>query len=306
MVVEHGEKSVKVVVTFGLVALVVFAAGLVVVGERIAPRVEAGLGIRQEAYPSGNVGISYDDNKNAPVSPFPVNETASREKKKGPPIDCPPCDLLTVQQLSNMPPTNAPLDSAATEQKCSISLFVGTDPRSQELLRQWNTDARLQALRKQVNFNAYTRDNKLYRERYANIVPSEQFPALIMSDGRGGHIYAAGNAALPSTADAQLAAIQHAIDAYTSAHKQPVEPTPDMLFASGPPNCPDGNCEPGREPWLNPSRTPLLPMLRDQQRNPIESILYWIWNPGEAVLVMLCALVFCALLGVVVLKIIKS
>ncbi len=307
-------RTVKVAVTAGLVALVVFAACLVVIGQRIAPRIEAGLGIRESAAPS--YGVSYDNERSAPLNQMPVNEAATREVKKGPPIgpaiDCPPCDLLTIQQLSNMPPSpQGPLavEPAATNQRCSIAVFVGTDTQSQALLQQWNTDPRLQALKKQVNWHAYTKDNTLYRERYRQVVPEDQFPATIVTDWRGGHIYAAGKAALPATANAMIDAIQDAFDAYTEAQKQPAEPAPDTLFSSatGPPNCPDGECATDREPFLNPSRSPLLPMLRDSQpKNPIESILYWLWNPGEAVLAMLCALMFFALVAVVLIKVLKS
>jgi hypothetical protein len=59
-------------------------------------------------------------------------------------------------------------------------------------------------------------------------------------------------------------------------------------------------------PLLNPDREKLFPNLRPSNPDPIQSLLYWIWNPGEAILAGLCALAFIVLLFVVVLKVLRS
>jgi hypothetical protein len=68
-------------------------------------------------------------------------------------------------------------------------------------------------------------------------------------------------------------------------------------------NCPDGNCRPNE-------RRPLVDAVelfrRPKPKDPVESILYWLWNPGEAVLAMLCAFVFFLLVLLVVVKVLKS
>jgi hypothetical protein len=309
---DGGQKQVKVAITLGLVALVVFAALCVVVGQRIAPRIEAGLGIRQEYVPGG---VSYDHIQTAPLNQLPVNERAGREIKKGPPLDCSQCAVITQasspQPARPQPQPAAPanLVAAPTSPRYSISVFVGTDPRSQEMLAWWHTDGLLQALRKQVNWQAYTRDNPLYRERYASIVPPDQFPSVIFADERGGHVYAAGGDSLPTSSRALYDAIYDANEVYKSLRDQDGQPRlqTDSAESTSPPNCPDGNCTPPeRKPLINPDRTPLFPSFRPAPKNPIESILYWLWNPGEAVLAMLCAVVFLALLGVVVIKVVRS
>jgi len=320
----QGGQSVKVVVSFGLVALVIFAALCVVVGERIAPRIEQSLGIEQpkQAYTPG--GVSYDELRNAPLNTQPVNEKASREIKRQEPY-CPPCNevrsgnllpfvnyaprvITQVGQASPPPqPTTQQPNLTATpvSPKYSLAVFVGTDAASNQLLDWVNRDPQLSELRKGVNFQAYTKDNPLYKERWSAVIPADQFPAIVFADPRGGHVYVAGASTLPTSASGLYSELKQATEIQSRA-SPPADQNLLPSVQEFDPNCPDGNCKPGREPLLNPERQPLFPNLRPRNQNPVESLLYWLWNPGEALLAGLCGLAFVVLLFVVAIKVIRS
>lgn len=317
-----GGQRVKVVVSFGLVALVVFAALCVVVGERVAPRIEQSFGLEpaKQQYTPG--GVSYDELRNAPLNTVPVNERAAREVKRQD-IYCPPCDQVrspgfsrfvayadpVITQASGHLPQpvkqQVTVTSTPWAAKYSLAIFVGTDQASQRLLDWVNRDPQLSDLRKNVNFQAYTKDNPLYRERYGGVIPVEQFPAVVFTDPRGGHVYVAGSSSIPSTASALYAALRES----TQIQQQATRSDPDGInpvVQEFDPNCPDGNCKPSREPLLNPDRERLFPNLRPRNQDPVQSLLYWLWNPGEAILAGLCAIAFLVLLFVVALKVIRS
>jgi len=322
----QGGQRVKVVVSFGLVALVIFAALCVVVGERIAPRIEQSLGIEQPRQQYTPGGVSYDELRNAPLNTVPINENASREIKRQEPY-CLPCDQVrsgnllpfvsyappVITQAASQPPR--PLPQPTTQQpnltatpvspKYSLAVFVGTDAASNQLLDWVNRDLQLSELRKGVNFQAYTKDNPLYKERWSAVIPADQFPAIVFADPRGGHVYVAGASSLPTSARSLYSALKEA----TEIQQRVARSDPEILGPSVQefdPNCPDGNCKPGREPFLNPDRQPLFPNLRPRNQNPVESLLYWIWNPGEALLAGLCGLAFVVLLFVIAVKVIRS
>lgn len=317
-----GGQRVKVVVSFGLVVLALFSALCVVVGERVAPRIEQSLGIEQPAersYTPG--GVSYDELRNAPLNTVPVNERAAREVKRQD-IYCPPCDqvrspgftrnvnyLLPITQtaLPATPDVKSQVNVTSTPwaAKYSLAVFVGTDQASQRLLDWVNRDPQLSDLRKNVNFQAYTKDNPLYRERYGGVIPVEQFPAVVFTDPRGGHVYIAGASSIPSSASALYNALRDS----TQIQQQATRTDPDGInpvVQEFDPNCPDGNCKPDRVPLLNPDRERLFPSLRPRNQDPVQSLLYWLWNPGEAILAGLCAIAFLVLLFVLALKVIRS
>lgn len=322
----QGGQRVKVVVSFGLVALVIFAALCVVVGERIAPRIEQSFGIEQPRQQYTPGGVSYDELRNAPLNTQPINEKASREIKRQEPY-CPPCDevrsgngnllpfvnyaprVITQAGQASQPPQPTQqqpnLTATPTTPKHSLAVFVGTDAASNQLLDWVNRDPQLSELRKGVNFQAYTKDNPLYKERWSAVIPADQFPAIVFADPRGGHVYVAGASSLPTSARSLYSALKEA----TEIQQRAARSDPEILGPSVQefdPNCPDGNCKPGREPFLNPDRQPLFPNLRPRNQNPVESLLYWLWNPGEALLAGLCGLAFVVLLFVVAIKVIRS
>ena len=321
----QGGQRVKIVLSFGLVVLALCSALCVVIGERIAPRIEQSFGIQQpveRSYTPG--GMSYDELRNAPLNTVPVDERAAREIKRQD-VYCPPCDqvrspgftrFVTYVEPITQASSPAPQPSTPRQQvtvtstpwanKYSLAVFVGTDQASQRLLDWVNRDPQLSDLRKNVNFQAYTKDNPLYRERFGGVIPVEQFPAVVFTDARGGHVYVAGASSLPSSASALYAALRDSTQIQQQATRADPAIGPVTPVQEFDPNCPDGNCPPGRVPLLNPDRERLFPNLRPSNPDPIQSLLYWLWNPGEAILAGLCAVAFLVLLFVVALKVIRS
>lgn len=303
----HGDdgKPVKIAITFGLVALAVFASLLIVVGIRVAPRVEAGLGLQpKQQYVPG--GVSYDDGKTAPLNQMPINEDAAREKKRGP------------QVAGNQPapapaaPQSVNLTSTPTTPRYSVSLFVGPDAKSQQFLDWFNRDPSLQELKKQTNFQAYTKDNPLYRERYSKLIQPIDFPGVIVSDPSGGHVYAASGYHAPTSAAILYREIYDAFQVHQKV-VQPADPSPvnsesfSLASSSSQPDCPDGNCLPAdRQPFLNPDREGLFPNLRPRPANPVESLLTWILFPENALLFLLCFLTTVCILFVIAVKVLRS
>ena len=318
----EGGQRVKIVLSFGLVVLALCSALCVVIGERIAPRIEQSLGIQQLAeQPYTPGGVSYDTLKNAPLNTVPVDERAAREVKRQEPY-CPPCDQVRSPGFTRFVEYAAPITQASAPapqphrqqvtvtstpwaNKYSLAIFVGTDQASQRLLDWVNRDPQLSDLRKSVDFQAYTKDNPLYKERFGGVVPTDQFPAVVFADSRGGHVYVAGAASLPSSAAALYAALKES----TQIQQQATQPAQDLgspMAQEFDPACPDGHAPPGRVPLLNPDREKLFPNLRPRNPDSIQSLLYWLWNPGEAILAGLCAVAFLVLLFVVALKVIRS
>lgn len=295
---ENGtEHKVRVVISCGLICLAACVAVAVVVGNRVAPRIEQQLGITPVEQPRAN-GISYDTFKNAPLNTIPVNEEASREIKKGP------------QQSPKSDPSS--FVSVPTNQRCSVALFVSTDAQSQALLDWFNTDKYVVEFRKKCNFQAYTRDNQLYKSRYSSIIPADQFPAVVFTAPDGGHIYVAARSQLPGSASQLMKSMQDAFEVANKARAQrPANDAEPPALEVNSPDCPDGSCTPAdREPFFTPEsdrdRKPLFPFLREPEKPSIESLFYWMWNPGEAVLAMCCAALFALILLVVLVKVMRS
>jgi len=333
----HGQR-VKIVLSFGLVALAFCAALLVVVGERIAPRIEDSLGIsvKQSIQPGG---VSYDDMRNAPLNAMPVNAAAATEVKRGDP-NCPTCPQVVTRRpllqprptpyvqprpVPIQPPPNPPVvvqpstnaqpspskppapTAAPTSVRYSLALFLGNDLRSRALESYFETDPRLKKLKDGCNFQTYDAANPLYLARYSSVIPPDQFPAILFSDYRGGHVYIAGGDYLP----AQASQLYDEMQAAYRAQKQAVEARNEIALQSislDPSNqerdCPDGNCSTPRKPLIQPSQ-PVFPNLFHKP-TPTESLLHAILHPGESLLIMLCAVLFTVLLVVVLVKVIKS
>lgn len=298
MVNAHDDPTrVKIVVSVGLLVVAVCAALCMVVFQRMAPHIERQLGIESaEQFVPG--GVSYDTLKNAPLSTLPVDRAAAQEIKK------------QTQTGPAQPGTPQPSGMVATPtaSKYSLAIFVGTDAQSNQVLEWFNRDRSLQTLRTACNFQAYTKDNPLYKSRFANVVPPDQFPAVLMTDPAGGHVYAAGGEFLPNSAQALYDDLKTAHD-LQKAIVTPSERERASQVGTGTPDCPDGNCkpfDPPRVPLLNPDREPLFPLRPKPDTLSIESLLYWLWNPGEAVLALCCAALFAVLLIVVLLKVVRS
>jgi hypothetical protein len=302
-------RAVKIVFSVGLVALAFLCAVFGVIGERVAQRVESGLGFEaKQSYTPG--GVSYDDGKTATLNQMPVNEAAAREVKKqyDPFQNSTPSRLVPAQPK----PTGDPVKvvSIPTASRFNVSVFVGTDRQSQDLLSWFDTNENLKALKSQCNYQAYTRDNALYKERFASIVSASEFPAVVVSDPQGGHVYAVGSAMLPRSAADLYAEIYDGFQVYSKVAAKPGEPTPvnaEVASAAERPDCPDGQCQPAdRQPFLNPERERLFPLASPRKPDTIENLFHVLFYPLESMASVLCFLVIAVAVFIVFIKVVKS
>lgn len=302
----------KLVISFGLVALTCFACGLIIVGQRVAPRLEQTFGLYSEVKPPQVVNFDTIQT-GGPSQTLPVNSSAAGEIKRQ--SNCSQCQTpcqcvnCTCDRCDHPPrlikqQTPGVLAVKPTQARYSLTLFVSTDQQSQALLNWFNTDPALQKLKASVAYQAYAKGNPLYQSRYANTMPVESFPAVIFADQTGGHVYVATANTLPRSASALMGELSKAYNKQKAAKAAP--PTQDLNYSG---DCPDdGNCNvpllnPGRTPLINPNRTPLFP---DAKPPTIESLLWSILNPGESLAILLCAFVFVLLCITALYKVSRS
>lgn len=191
--------------------------------------------------PDGSIVVSVNDRPNAiPIVPEPV--------KPVPHV-----------------PALADTRERPEAKKYQILLFLDGSEKSAELM-QWfgmkgQGDEKLMQLKAVSNFQMYTASNTLYRERYANIVPPEQFPTVLFLDKDGGHIHACGKVTIPDTAADLWDDIRSCYDLYKQAKQgtQVIEASnsgviktegynfadfvsPTLRLENNEEDCPDGVC----------------------------------------------------------------
>jgi hypothetical protein len=134
-----------------------------------------------------------------------------------------------------------------------IALFVNTDATSQRLQEWFTQNKQLAALKESCEFQVYAATNAIYKTRYADIVPAEQFPVVLFQDATGGHIHAAGRSMIPSTPEELYSDLRHGYLLYKQA-KQAQKTgavktkgyswddaiTPTLYLSAE--DCPDGYC----------------------------------------------------------------
>jgi hypothetical protein len=202
-------------------------------------------------------------------------------------------------------------DAASPPPKKSyqLALFVGTDSQSQQLQTWFDEHPSLSKLRGSCEYQVYTERNAVYRTRFADIVPVEQFPVVLFQDATGGHIHAAGRSMIPSKPDELYSDLHQGYELYQQAKQaektgavksrgyswdDAISPT---LYLSAE-DCPDGYCpvEPA-DNWRpgDRIRDGLFDNVRDTR-----NALMWV-SAGEMATI---ALVFVAavLLGFILIK----
>ena len=208
------------------------------------------------------------------TEPQRVNLQAQGELKQQGTVVCPPgyrprVVQPTIVQPSRVVPTVTPPSTPIVipqnpvplaaprpkppQKKYQIALFIGGDSQSKRLLDWFNRDPKLAKLREACEFQVYTASNALYRTRFAEIVPADQFPVVLFQDSRGGHVHAAGRSMIPTTPDELYSDLKQGYELYqqtrearkTGAIKargyswdEAISPT---LYLS-PQDCPDGYC----------------------------------------------------------------
>lgn len=104
------------------------------------------------------------------------------------------------ERLLSVNPVTTPATAAASPAKLyEIALFLDGSAKSQTLASWFQSDTQLLAMRKNCQFQTYTSANAIYKTRFAQAVPVDQFPVVLLLDKHGGHIHAAGGNMIPST-----------------------------------------------------------------------------------------------------------
>ncbi|MCC9654628.1 hypothetical protein [Rhodopirellula halodulae] len=170
-----------------------------------------------------------------------------------------PAPIIVTPTTTNTRPATPPEQA---KKRYQIALFVGSDAKSQQLLQWFESDTNLVRLKSKCAFQVYTETNALYRTRYAEIVPVNQFPVVLFQDSTGGHVHAAGHAMLPSTPRELYDDLRHGYELYqqtrqaqrtgalkTRGYSWDAAINPTMQLS--PEDCPDGYCpiEPVDNTW---------------------------------------------------------
>lgn len=321
------KQSVSILLTAGLLAVVIIHAIALSTAQRAIPRIENAIFGESltDNYPRGGINFDAQRMSDRPVNALPINQSARDEIKRqtsgtpftgtmngvtyvnGVPCDtCPQPRQPTPRQPTPKPTASTPV-SKPTAPKYSLSLFViAGDRTSQQLVDWFANDARLKKLASGCNYQIYTRDNPLYKARFASMIPAESFPAVLFQDPSGGHVHAANGDSVSTSAtqlgdDLEAAyRLQKQIVTTLPKGPSPIQSAGDLSTSptnSGS-NCPDGNCpEPERAPfWRRPGGNDgggLFPNL-PSNTDPMQGILRMIFRPGETIfqiIVVLAAVV---------------
>jgi len=172
-----------------------------------------------------------------------------------PPVPATP-NIADATQPSKEPLVVTPVSNPASpppKKSYQIALFVNADATSQRLQEWFTQNKQLAALKESCEFQVYTSTNAIYKTRYADIVPAEQFPVVLFQDSTGGHIHAAGRSMIPSSAEELYSDLRHGYLLYKQA-KQAQKTgavktkgyswddaiTPTLYLSAE--DCPDGYC----------------------------------------------------------------
>lgn len=191
-------------------------------------------------------------------NPAPVNEAAAGELKQ----QCAPCNqvprrttnwqhsnpfnlkpgelLLSVDPVLRSPSQHAPAIPAApatpymtptsdqtrpAAKQVQVLLFLDNGQQSQMIQSWFNNDPKLVHLKSSCDFQVYTSAHPLYRTRYANLVPVDQFPVVLVQDATGGHIHAAGKQFIPRTSAELVGDISRGYELYKQAKQGVIQMT---------------------------------------------------------------------------------
>lgn len=165
-------------------------------------------------------------------------------------------NFVNVSQPLHEPLVVTPVSNSTSpppKKSYQIALFVNADATSQRLQEWFTQNKQLAALKESCEFQVYTANNAIYRTRYADIVPAEQFPVVLFQDATGGHIHAAGRSMIPSTPDELYSDLRHGYTLYkqakeaqktgavkTKGYSWDDAITPTLYLSAE--DCPDGYC----------------------------------------------------------------
>jgi hypothetical protein len=323
--------NVRVLASFGLIALLVAIAAVhamaIVAGTRYAPDVEQIFpGNPKQLAPANGINFDTAVNSDGVVNTLPVNSSARDEvKRQVSPIVCVDCNQNQAQNrtpaiasvIPSAPIASRSMTPLPTTPRYSIELFViVNDPRSNQIVTWFEQDRTLRGWRTKTNYNLYSPSSTTYKTRYAQHVPIESFPAVLVTAPDGGHVY------LATKQIPDLEQLKQAIFEAVTRHNQLTNPQVNVPRSPSPPpafpqssrgemvapdhivnesqlaamlaeasDCVDGQCDPSlNRPLLD---RPLLDRLRDKTTDPAYGILRSIVRPGETTfqIVIILALV---------------
>lgn len=233
--------QVKLKISWGLVALVIINAILIVAFDRVTdqtsrPATEA-FALPASRYEPVHTNTQFESMREAPA----VNLDAQQEIKQAGP--CLPCQKPSHPQWINgervvhwgpIVPTSQPavpfdrvvypattssppLPPGPSTRRHQIALFVDSTAESHRLKSWFDSDPELMALRQKCEFQIFTSNNTLYRTRYASKIPASQFPVVLFTDPTGGHIHAAGGPMIPDSPGKLYADMAKGFELYKEA-----------------------------------------------------------------------------------------
>lgn len=244
----------------------------------------------------------------AVVTPSPVQPAVPAAV--APPVQPAPNFINTTEPV-NQPLVVTPASSSASpppKKSYQIALFLNSDATSQKLQDWFTQNKQLASLKDSSEFQIYTANNPIYKTRYADIVPAEQFPVVLFQDATGGHIHAAGRSMIPSTPDELYADLKHGFTLYqqakqaqntgavkTKGYSWDDAITPTLYLSAE--DCPDGYC-----PTPQPEARRPLDRVRDLFDDAVDTrnALMWL-SAGEIATVAVIGIAL-ALLVFILLK----
>lgn len=200
-----------------------------------------------------------------PPNAIPPKEAAPKVGPPSKPADTPSANP-TASPFADVPASTATISAPAQppeKKDYQLALFVGTDDQSKRLIEWFDRDPQLVRLRDFCEFQIYTSANALYRSRFADIVPADQFPVVLFQDSSGGHVHAAGRTMIPTTAEELHSDLRQGYELYQQAmqaqktgaikargYSWDDSITPTMSLFSE--DCPDGYCPPQQPDRVRP------------------------------------------------------
>jgi predicted RecA/RadA family phage recombinase len=207
----------------------------------------------------------------------------------GPIVTVPSQPIITPVKYPLQPAQNVGTPTPAKSYQ--VLLFLDSSQQAVALQNWFDQDPELLKLRAKSSFQVYTANNSLYRTRFANVVPTSQFPAVLVQDATGGHIHAAGKSMIPATPQELVSDITAGYQLYKQAKQGTMQATgairtagyswddqinPAMRLSSD--NCGPGGCPPQSDPWYPGKKVNDL-FDRVDGKNPLEA-LFW-GNPSD-------------------------
>lgn len=175
-----------------------------------------------------------------------------------------PSELFQPQPTPVMPPVTTVSNTADQPEKkvYQLSLFINDDAQSQQILYWFGTQPQLIRLREISDVQVYTPENALYKSRFADIVPVNQFPVVLFTDSTGGHIHAAGRTMIPGSANELWEDLRKGQQLWVQSKEGTIQNNgaikskgyswddqilPNMRLTAN--DCPDGNCPSPDTSW---------------------------------------------------------